>query len=82
MSIAKRKMQFTHSLEGLSEMDIHEVIDFIEYLKRRKEKQFIDYVNQRTEQALAEREKGKKFYTLEELQEEYGDAESILYHKF
>ena len=34
---------------------------------------FIDYVNSRTQQAMNDRKKGKKFFNLEELQKEFSE---------
>ena len=57
-------------LNNLTEEDVHEVLDFIEFLKIREEQWFINYINQRTTEALLDRENGKRFFSLEELQKE------------
>lgn len=59
-------------LEELSDEDARQVLSFAEFLKLREERWFIGYVNGRTEEALAAREAGKKFISLEELQRELG----------
>jgi len=59
-------------MEELSEEDARQVLSFAEFLKLREERWFIDYVNERTKEALASRKAGKKFFRLEELQGELG----------
>ena len=44
---------------------------FIEYLRIKEDQPFIDYVNERTSMALADKEKGEGVITLSELQSEY-----------
>ena len=44
---------------------------FIEYLRIKEDQPFIDYVNERTSMALADKEKGEGVITLRELQSEY-----------
>lgn len=58
------------SLNSLSERESREALTFIEFLKLRQEQWFINYVNQRTEEALLAKKAGKKFSTLGELQAE------------
>ncbi len=61
-------------LEGLRDLDEdakREVLDFIEFLRIREDPVFIQYVNQRTREALAARARGERFLSLEELQKEY-----------
>lgn len=58
------------SLDNLSEREFREALTFIEFLKLRREQQFIEYVNKRAEEALLDRKAGKKFSTLGELQKE------------
>jgi hypothetical protein len=57
-----------------SHHQLKEVLLFIEFLNTREDKDFIDYVNYRTEQATRDRRKGKKFYKLEELQKELSES--------
>ena len=59
-------------LEELSEEDARQVLSFAEFLKLRQERWFVEYVNQRTDEALTARQAGKKFTSLEELQRELG----------
>ena len=59
-------------LEELSDEQARQVLSFAEFLKLRDERWFIDYVNGRTEEALAAREAGQKFVSLEQLQRELG----------
>jgi len=64
------KQSLKNILDELSEKDAREVLSFAEFLKLREERWFIDYVNERTKEALASRKAGKKFFSLEELQRE------------
>jgi len=64
------KQSLKNILDELSEKDAREVLSFAEFLKLREEQWFIDYVNERTKEALASRKAGEKFFSLEELQEE------------
>jgi hypothetical protein len=57
-------------LEELSEEDARQVLSFAEFLKLREERWFIGYVNERTKEALAARQAGSRFTSLEELQRE------------
>ena len=47
-----------------------EALELEENLKFREEQWFINYINQRTTEALSGRENGKRFFSLEELQNE------------
>ncbi len=60
------------NIQVLPDRDKKEVLNFIEYLKIKEDQSFIDYVNRRTEKAVEDREKGTKFSSLGELQNEYG----------
>ena len=64
------KQSLKNILDELSEEDAREVLSFAEFLKLREEQWFIDYVNERTKEALASRKGGKNFFRLEELQGE------------
>ena len=59
------------NVEGLSEKEKKEVLHFIEYLKIKEDRAFIDYVNLRTKEAATARRRGEKFVSLEEMQSEY-----------
>jgi len=72
MHVAYARKQLADHLEELSERNLQEVLHFVEFLRIRENSEFIDYVNLRTQQALSARERGEKFYTLQELQKEYG----------
>ena len=65
------KEKVLESLEGLSKSYIHEVFDFIEFLKLHEDKWFIDYINKLTQEALLAKKKKKKFYGLQELRREF-----------
>ena len=72
MGVAYARKQVSDHLEELSERDLQEVLHFVEFLRIRESREFIEYVNCRTQQALSARERGEKFHTLQELQKEYG----------
>jgi hypothetical protein len=46
------------------------VLLFVEFLYTRESPEFIAYVTERTENALNAKNKGEKFYSLKELQEQ------------
>jgi hypothetical protein len=56
---------------ALPEKKVKEVIDFVEYLKLKEDDWFINFVNERTKIARADRRAGKKFVKLEELLKKY-----------
>lgn len=58
-------------VQHLPEKDKQEVLSFIEYLRLKKQQPFIEYVNQRTRQAVAAKQRGEHFTSLDELQQEY-----------
>ena len=65
------KQTIVEKLEGLPQPQLRDVLLFVEFLSTRESPEFIAYVNDRTEQALKARKSSEKFYTLEELQEEF-----------
>ncbi len=56
------------AISTLQERKLREVLLFIEFLGIREDKEFVEYVNERTQQVLNARSCGKKFYQLKELQ--------------
>lgn len=68
---ASLKEKLLKDIEALPEKKVKEVIDFVEYLKLKEDSWFINFVNQRTSLAIAEKKAGKKFTKLEELQKKY-----------
>ena len=60
-----------NQLKELDENAKRQVLDFIQFLKIKETKAFMDYVNSRTQEALAAKKKGEKFLSLEELQQKY-----------
>jgi len=61
-------------LQGINELgekEKKEVFEFIQYLKIKEDHSFIEYVNNRTKEALQAKERGEKFTSLKELQREY-----------
>lgn len=66
--------KISEEIDRLSERQLKEVLLFIEFLNTREDKDFIDYVNYRTQQAMEDRKKGRKFYDLRELQKEFSEG--------
>ena len=60
-----------NGIRELSNREKEDVLNFIEFLKVKEDKLFIEYVNMRTQEAIKAKKKGKTFYSLEELQREY-----------
>ena len=65
------KGKIVQKLEDMPPNNLREVLLFVEFLSARESPEFIDYVNNRSEEALKARAKGEKFFTLEELQKEF-----------
>ena len=59
-------------IQDLAPKEKMEVLNFVEFLKVREDRSFIEYVNERTKAAIAAKKRGERFITLEELQKEYG----------
>jgi len=60
------------SIRDLPEKDKREILAFIEFLKVREDRAFIEYVNSRTIEAASAKKRGERFTSLQELQKEYG----------
>jgi hypothetical protein len=71
MAISTLQERVSQEIEQLSDQQLQEVLLFIEFLSIREDREFIEYVNERTQQALSARSSGKKFHRLEELQKEF-----------
>ena len=71
MASSALQEQVYEKLKNLSDIQLREILLFIEFVNTREDKEFIAYVNERTKLALEARKKGQKFYTLEELQREF-----------
>jgi hypothetical protein len=65
------KEKLLEEVKELPEKKVKEVIEFIDYIKLKEDEWFINYVNKRSKLAKAEKQAGKKFIRLKELQEEY-----------
>ena len=63
--------QILANVKELPEKEKREVLSFIEYLKIREDRTFIDYVNTRTKATVDAKKRGEHFSSLEELQQEY-----------
>jgi len=58
-------------IQDLPERDKREILDFIEFLKIREDRSFIEYIDSRTKEAIEARKRGESFTSLQELQKEY-----------
>ncbi len=58
-------------LKKLPEEKKSELFKFIDYLYLHEDSSFIEYINERTRQAVQAKKNGKHFTSLEELQREY-----------
>jgi hypothetical protein len=65
------EMLILRSIQELEDKHKREILDFIEFLKIREDRSFIEYVNRRTEEAMDARKRGDQFTSLQELQQEY-----------
>ena len=63
--------QIFERVKTLPENKKREVLDFIEFLKIREDRFFLEYVNARTHAAIQAKQRGEHFTSLEELQQEY-----------
>ena len=59
------------NIKSLSEQGKKEILSYIEYIKLKEDPSFIQYVNNRTKEAVEAKKKGERFISLEELQREY-----------
>ena len=71
MTAAEVKRKIAIELIALPQKSILAVYDFIEFLKLREDQWFINFINRRTKSALEAKKKGKKFFSLKELQKAY-----------
>ena len=71
MSGVSLKEKLFEDIATLPERKVKEVVDFVEYLKLKEDDWFINFVNQRTKTAKADKKTGKKFVGLEELSKKY-----------
>jgi len=69
--VAELNELILQNIEELPDKDKREVLNFIEYLKIKEDQAFVEYVNERTRQALAARKAGRQFTSLEKLQSDY-----------
>jgi hypothetical protein len=74
MSLSTLHGRVYEEIKQLSDQQLQEVLLFIEFLNIREDKEFIEYINERTQQALNARERGEKFCHLEELQREFSET--------
>jgi ribosome biogenesis protein Nip4 len=59
------------NIQELAEKEKREVLNFIEFLKIKEDHSFIEYVNNRTNEAIEAKRHGEKFVSIEELQRDY-----------
>lgn len=69
--ISPLKRRFFEEIITLPDDKLQIILEFVEFIKLREDQSFVRYVNTQTAQALKDAKTGKKFFTLEELQEEY-----------
>lgn len=70
----KTKEVLLDRVNALSEKELSEVLTFVEFLRVREQRWFVDYVNERTSEALKAKLAGEKFVTLRDLQRELAPA--------
>jgi hypothetical protein len=58
-------------IRDLPETHKRKILEYIEFLKIREDRSFIEYVNSRTRETIEARKRGEKFTSLQELQKEY-----------
>jgi hypothetical protein len=71
MTTTEAKKRILLELNSLPQKSVREVFDFIEFLKLREDQWFIDFINRRTKAALEDKKKGKRFFSLKEIQKAY-----------
>ncbi len=59
------------NIQSLPEKEKRDVLNFIEFLKIKEDRSFIEYVNKRTNEAIEAKKRGEQFTSLEELQKDY-----------
>jgi hypothetical protein len=59
------------SIKELPDREKREVLNFIEFLRIKEDRFFIEYVNRRTQEVIEAKKRGEAFSSLEELQKEY-----------
>ena len=69
--VAKLNELILKNIQELPEREKKEVLNFIEYLRIKEDHSFIEYVNDRTREAIEAKRCGKGFISLEELQRDY-----------
>ena len=69
--VAKLNELILKNIQELPEREKKEVLNFIEYLRIKEDHSFIEYVNDRTQEAIEDKRRGKGFISLEELQRDY-----------
>ena len=74
MSVTSLHKKVSQKIKLLSDQQLREVLLFIEFLNTRENEEFINCVNSQTRQAMDDRKKGAKFYSLEELQKEFSGS--------
>jgi hypothetical protein len=70
MGSATLKERLIEDIGALPGKTVREVADFVDYLKLREDRWFLDYADKRAADAKAQKKAGKKFIRLEELQKE------------
>ncbi|MDQ7838383.1 MAG: hypothetical protein RDU59_07805 [Thermodesulfobacteriota bacterium] len=60
-----------NGIKMLSSREKEEVLNYIEFLKIKEDRDFIEYVNMRTREAIESKKRGERSSSLKELQNEY-----------
>lgn len=68
---AKLNDLILRNVQGLTDKEKEEVLNFIEYIRIKEDRSFIEYVDRRTREALEAKRRGEQFFSLKELQKDY-----------
>ena len=71
-TISLTNQSLVKRIAALTASQQREVLAFLDYLRSNEDASFIAYVNERTRQAVQAKERGEHFFSLAELQAEYG----------
>jgi len=69
--LAKLNDLILKSIQRLSDKEKKEVLSFIEYIKIKEDRSFVQYVNKRTKEAMEAKRRGERFISLDDLQRDY-----------
>ncbi|GAK52513.1 hypothetical protein U14_03764 [Candidatus Moduliflexus flocculans] len=75
-NISSINQSLVKKIAALTASQQREVLAFLDYLRSNENASFIAYVNERTRQAVQAKERGEHFFSVAELQAEYGSRVS------